>query len=156
MWVLLSRRANRGDEDTEKEAKKDDEIERGCDTEKETEKEVERWTSHRFGIRNREINHVLKLSDFIERQMHRNRETKIERDIDIVRCTGIEIEEENASLFLSLRLEFIRPFAHKQCLWWVLFFLWFFLGELDLLYAFNFFNSILDLDSKIKAKEIRF
>ena len=40
--MLLSRRANRGDEDTEKEAKKDDEIERGCDTEKETEKEVER------------------------------------------------------------------------------------------------------------------
>ena len=32
----------------------------------------------------------------------------------------------------------------------------FFIGKLDLLYAFNFFNLVLDLDSKIRAKEIRF
>ena len=80
-------------------------------------------------------------------------------------------KEENASLFLSLRLEFIChfdftkarskrrkmiltsasrtkkvPSANKQRLRWVLFFLWFFLGKLDLLYAFNFFNLVLDLD----------
>ena len=48
------------------------------------------------------------------------------------------------------------PSAHKQYLRWVLFFLWFFLGKLDLLYAFNFFNWVLDLDSKIRAKESRF
>ena len=90
-------------------------------------------------------------------------------------------KEEIASLFLSLRSEFIHhfdftrersrrrkiisisasrtkkvPSAHKQHLWWVLFFFWFFLGKLDLLYAFNFSNLVLDLDSKIRAKEIRF
>ena len=48
------------------------------------------------------------------------------------------------------------PSAHKQRLRWVLFFLWFFLGKLDLLYAFNFFNWVLDLDSKIRAKESKF
>ena len=48
------------------------------------------------------------------------------------------------------------PSAHKQRLRWDLFFLWFFLGKLDLLYAFNFFNLVLDFDSKIRAKEIRF
>ena len=32
----------------------------------------------------------------------------------------------------------------------------FFIGKLDLLYAFNFFNLVLDLDSKTRAKEIRF
>ena len=60
----------RGDKDTETEAKKDDEIERGWgwDTEQETEKEAERWTLHRLGIRNRELNRVLKLSDFIQRR----------------------------------------------------------------------------------------
>ena len=31
-----------------------------------------------------------------------------------------------------------------------------FIGKLDLLYAFNFFNLVLDLDAKIRAKEIRF
>ena len=35
--------------------------------EKEIEKETKRLTPHRLGIRNREINRVLKLSDFIQR-----------------------------------------------------------------------------------------
>ena len=62
-------------------------------------------------------------------------------------------KEENASLFLLERLSVsftkIRVkvlSAHKQRLRWVLFFFWYFLGKLDLLYAFNFFNLVLDLD----------
>ena len=31
-----------------------------------------------------------------------------------------------------------------------------FIGKLEPLYAFNFFNVVLDLDSKTRAKEIRF
>ena len=103
---------------------------------------------------------------WIYRERNRKRERRWrhgERNRKRERRSRDTKKEEHASLFLTERLSVsltkIRvkvPSAHKQRLRWVLFFLWFFLGKLDLLYDFNFFNLVLDLDSKIRAKEIRF